>query len=143
MIPSIGRIVWVNLPAKSDQLCPALVTYIHDNNCVNLAAHDRNGDLMPLSLIGFYHGDDGQIPVGWCGWMPYQVQAQVKPKIDLEVQANHISRLDSRVAALEAALKLLPLGNVTGTTQHEVNTVPVTPSFGGGTPASTSTTTKP
>ena len=112
MIPSIGRIVWVNALLKSDQFCAAIVTYVHYKECVNLAVFDRNGDLQPMNLIPFYHGDDGKIPLGQCGWMPYQVQAERKSKAEeFEAQAvqlkERVSFLETQVQALTKALAIL------------------------------------
>jgi hypothetical protein len=74
-IPSIGRVVWYNNQGMSDQVCASIVVYVHSPHEVNLTVHDRVGHPIPVTNVPFYHGDDGKIPQGWCGWMPYQVQA--------------------------------------------------------------------
>jgi len=104
MKPSIGRVVWVNMPVHSDQLCAGLVTYVHKDDLVNLVAFDRNGDSYPLTFVKFYHGDDGNIPVGQCGWMPYQVQAAAAPK-PWEATDAKLAEIERRLAADHQAAK--------------------------------------
>lgn len=102
MKPSIGRVVWVNMPVHSDQLCAALVAYVHKDDLVNLSAFDRNGDSHPLTFVKFYHGDDGNIPVGQCGWMPYQVQAAATKETDAK-----LTEIERRLEADSKAAKAI------------------------------------
>lgn len=117
MLPSIGRIVWANLPDKSEQFCAALVTFVHGDkdgvsSRVNLAAFDRNGDSHPLTFVDFYHGDDGNIPVGLCGWMPYQIQAEAKRQAaEYEAQGvqfkDRLEFIEKQLLDLEKAISAL------------------------------------
>lgn len=113
MNPSIGRIVWVNIPEWSDQLCAGIVTYVHNPEQVNLCCFDRNGDTRPLSLVPFYHGNDGLIPPRHCGWMPYQVKTEAarteQPKLDgiFKPLTVHVERLDREVSELQIQLRKL------------------------------------
>lgn len=107
MIPSIGRICWVNMPVRSDQLCAAIVTYVHSESLVNLACFDRNGDIHPLMRMEFYHGDDGKVPVGRAGWMPYQVQAQAKAEAKPQVSVEEFEFMKGQIRALTSLLQQL------------------------------------
>lgn len=111
MNPSIGRICWVNMPVRSDQLCAAIVTYIHSETLVNVACFDRNGDIHPLMRMEFYHGDDGKVPVGQAGWMPYQAQRQTQPQVsveEFEIMKEQIRNLTSLFQQLQDSAQPKP-----------------------------------
>lgn len=107
MNPSIGRICWVNMPVRSDQLCAAIVTYIHSETLVNVACFDRNGDIHPLMRMEFYHGDDGKVPVGQAGWMPYQVQAQAQRQTQPQVSVEEFEIMKEQIRNLTSLFQQL------------------------------------
>lgn len=76
--PTTGRVVWFTPDAgnvqRTDQPWAALVTYVHSDRLVNLAAFDPNGNVVPKTSITLLQDEDG-LPVSgmFCQWMPYQV----------------------------------------------------------------------
>lgn len=76
--PSIGRVVWFT-PLNEHIVDPkqpwaALVTYVHGDRMVNLAAFNPNGDHQPKSSVPLLQDDDAKPEGGYfCSWMPYQV----------------------------------------------------------------------
>lgn len=104
MHPTIGRVVWVNSPVLSDQLCAAIVAYVHSPTLVNLVVFDRNGDASPQMRVDFFN-DGGGIPVGAAGWMPYQIQAEAKrvePKEEVSAIFKRLDALEAQVKANQA-----------------------------------------
>lgn len=78
IVPSIGRVMWY-WPVKEergDQPLVALVTYVHDDNIVNLAVFSSDGNVgggrgsVPIVQDGspYIAGDSPYVE-----WMPYQV----------------------------------------------------------------------
>jgi hypothetical protein len=86
--PTIGRVVLVYRPGKSDQFEPALITYVWSDTTINVGGFDRNGNpfketslyldqdiqVDPISLPKF-DGEEALEP--FACWMPYQ-KAQAK-----------------------------------------------------------------
>ena len=75
--PTIGRVVWFKA-GGCDQMHPALVCYVHSDECVNLSVSDQNGNQYGQTSILLFHGDADECPVGQCCWMPYQKQQAEK-----------------------------------------------------------------
>lgn len=80
--PTIGRVVWYwpALRARNTQPQVALVTWIHSDTMVNLAAFDANGfpegGKGPVQLYQ-ETPPEGELDVNrpegeFCEWMPYQ-----------------------------------------------------------------------
>lgn len=81
--PTIGRVVLVYRPGKSDQFEPAFITYVWSDTCINVGGFNRNGlpfaetslhlnqeiQVDPIALPKF-EGDDALEP--FACWMPYQ-----------------------------------------------------------------------
>ena len=75
--PSIGRVVWftphINDSIKSDQKMAALVTYVHGNECVNLAVFDANGNNHSRCSVHLLQDDVQGAETGYYAeWMPFQ-----------------------------------------------------------------------
>lgn len=74
--PTIGRVVWF-YPSdftEGGQPQAALIAFVHSDNCINLAAHDVNGNgygatSVPLVQDGELVPENGY----YAKWMPYQV----------------------------------------------------------------------
>jgi hypothetical protein len=75
--PSIGRIMWYwpHKDSRADQPWAAIVVYVHNDNMVNLAVHDHEGNgktksSVPVVQDGSPHtaGDSPYVE-----WMPYQI----------------------------------------------------------------------
>jgi hypothetical protein len=78
--PSIGRVVWFYLDkAKQTQPFPALISFVHNDRCVNLAYFDASGFNGQATSVTLRQEEDGPLPETgqFCCWMPYQ-QAQAK-----------------------------------------------------------------
>lgn len=101
--PTIGRVVWYwkNIDESltvDAQPCAALVTFVHNDELVNLALFNRNGDHYPVVGVPLYQGE-GERPNGHhCEWMPYQKGQAAKVEFDT---AGAIEKLSERIAKLE------------------------------------------
>lgn len=91
--PSIGRVVWFwrDAPIRPKDAQPeaAIVTYVHNDNLVNLVVFDKNG--VPCSNTSVVLRQPGEdVPhVPHCEWMPYQVgQAKAHAAEDAAATAN-------------------------------------------------------
>lgn len=90
--PTIGRVVLVYRPGKSDQFEPALISYVWSDTCINVGGFDRNGNpfretslflnqdisvdpITPPKL----EGDEGLEP--FACWMPYQKAQAAKATV--------------------------------------------------------------
>jgi len=79
--PTIGRIVWFTPSSFNDirydktQPLAAMITYVHSDRCVNLAAHDQHGNLMTgcTSVKLLQEGDEKPAHGFYAEWMPFQV----------------------------------------------------------------------
>lgn len=81
--PTIGHVVLVYRPGKSDQFEPALITYVWSDTTINVGGFDRNGNpfketslhldqdiqVDPIALPKF-DGEEALEP--FACWMPYQ-----------------------------------------------------------------------
>jgi hypothetical protein len=72
--PSIGRIVWFH-PANhaSEQQCAAIITYVHEDNLINIAAFSPEGAYEAFQNV--YLVQDEELPPAsssYAQWMPYQ-----------------------------------------------------------------------
>lgn len=78
--PTIGRVVWYHPPFvadKDEETLPAIVCYVHSDECVNLAVFDANGLLSSQRHVKLYQGEGSRPPTAYAEWMPYQIaQAQ-------------------------------------------------------------------
>lgn len=92
--PSIGRVVlFVPKQAKYEfGFCfvagrehAAIVTAVHGDRCVNLAAFDANGKTYGFTSVTLRQpedGDPGEAGGDYCKWMPYQIgQAETTKQI--------------------------------------------------------------
>jgi len=92
--PTIGRVMWF-WPVKSErgaQPYASLVTYVHDDNMVNLVAFTTDGVPFPAGSVAIVQDGSpyvaGDLP--YAEWMPYQVgqakrhEADAKPASDAD-----------------------------------------------------------
>lgn len=99
--PTIGRVVWYWSAAAAwqhpdAQPNPALVTFIHSDDCVNLAVFDQSGDHKPVTTVVLWQGD-GERPLGeHCEWMPYQKTVAAKQESESKADfTQYFARLDA------------------------------------------------
>jgi len=105
--PTVGRVVWYyRYPGAEAQA--ALVSYVHDDRCVNLAVFDHNGNPEPTApYVPLLQGDEaGQLAGRQCSWMPFQIGQAAKTE------------------AVQAAASKLPDATVTFASESQM-------SFGG------------
>jgi hypothetical protein len=71
--PTIGRVVVVRnrQGAVGSQDEPALVTYVHSDNCINVGGFNADGAPFSLTSLYFEQGD-GSPSQPHATWMPYQ-----------------------------------------------------------------------
>ena len=73
--PTIGRVVLIrNRSGKIGQQDePALVCYVHGDECINVAGFDANGNHFNHTSVPLHQGDDSTAPDHLhAAWMPYQ-----------------------------------------------------------------------
>lgn len=79
--PTIGRVIWYN-DGRSDQRVPAFITYVHSNECINIAGFLHTGEPFSRSSVHLCQeskqGVSQECTVGLAEWMPYQKEQQVK-----------------------------------------------------------------
>ncbi len=73
--PTVGRVVhYYNRPGMPGPL-PAIVTYVHSDQLVNLCVMGTAGDTFGRTSVRLAQpGEAPQTGVEYCAWMPYQVQ---------------------------------------------------------------------
>lgn len=105
--PSIGRVVWFwtcagEAEKPNAQPFAALVTYVHSDDCVNLAVFDREGDHIPHAAIQLWNGEGERPRSLHCEWMPYQKGQAAKQEsgIDSTMLANKIAALEAELAGM-------------------------------------------
>lgn len=107
--PSIGRVVWfwenAGIAAHPQaQPHAALVTYVHNDELVNLTVFDSAGYPGAHTSIPLWQGE-GERPQGrHCEWMPYQKGQAAKAEAQVPPQ-DYFARIDQRIAVLEALAK--------------------------------------
>ncbi len=75
--PTIGRVVWYRAHDEDhrqpldEQLCAALIAYVHDDTTVNLMVIGHDGVSFSKLDVPLAQGDEKCVP-GGCMWMPYQ-----------------------------------------------------------------------
>lgn len=83
IIPTVGGSVLVYLNERTIRTkaldagaepCPALVTHVHSDRVINVAAFDRSGKPFALVALPLVQSEE-EPPEGACfaGWMPFQV----------------------------------------------------------------------
>lgn len=112
--PTIGRVVWFwtcagDAEKEGAQPNAALVTFVHSDECVNLAVFDREGDSKPYPAIQLWQGDGERPRSLHCEWMPYQKGQAAK--VDAEMDS---AALALRLSAVEQDLKVLLRGRIAG-----------------------------
>lgn len=83
--PTLGRVVWYTNEKQEQHT--ALVCYVWNDTCVNLACFDGDGVPYARTSVLLFHGEEGEVrPEGlFCEWMPYQkVQAEKHAAEDLK-----------------------------------------------------------
>lgn len=102
--PTVGRVVLIffaaaasgamegyALPITSDTPVPGLITRVHSDSCINVAAFDANGANLPLMSVRLLQeGDERPTSGCWAEWMPYQV-GQAKKAEDREHDAKQMA----------------------------------------------------
>lgn len=101
--PTIGRVMWFwwdDIATRDANAlpCAALVTFVHSDDCVNLAVFDRNSDARPMQAVQLWNGDGPRPRSFHCEWMPYQKGQAAK--VEAGIDSN---TLNSRLAAVEKA----------------------------------------
>jgi len=74
--PTIGRVVLFN-DGVSDQRVPALITYVHNDSCINIGGFDQNGNAFGRTSVVLCQGESECI-VGSAEWMSYQKEQAEK-----------------------------------------------------------------
>ena len=69
--PTIGRVVLLKNSAMSDQMLPALICYVFDDNCINIGGFDSNGGHFLATNVFLCQGDQ-EPSEGQACWMPFQ-----------------------------------------------------------------------
>lgn len=78
-MPTIGRVVLFKHSDKpEDQMHPADICFVHNEDKVNLCVSDEYGDKYGETVVNFFHGHADDCPVGSCCWMPYQQKLAAK-----------------------------------------------------------------
>lgn len=89
--PTIGRVVWYNCPDYVNvQPHAAIVTFVHSDTRINIAAFDSNGNSYPVTSVFLWQGE-GERPVNECfaEWMPYQKgQAQKTEQLEKQLASK-------------------------------------------------------
>lgn len=103
--PSIGRVVWFwisgDIPDRGAQPNAALVTFVHNDELVNLTVFSDVGYPGAYTNIPLWQGE-GERPQGrHCEWMPYQKGQAAKQEAQVPAQ-DYFARIDQRIATLEA-----------------------------------------
>ncbi|WP_082439562.1 Gp49 family protein [Massilia sp. WF1] len=96
--PTVGRVVLIffaagtpvdgyALPAAGTPLA-GLITYVHNDICINVAAFDVYGANLPLTSVRLLQDGDERPDSGcWAEWMPYQKQQAEKQASELTTAA--------------------------------------------------------
>jgi len=88
--PSIGRVVWYHPIHEHEQPLAAVVSFVHSNTSVNLAAFHPNGHSFGIENVQLFQGE-GSKPENsdYCEWMPYQKgQAAKTEELEKELAAK-------------------------------------------------------
>lgn len=98
MKPSLGRIVLFR--PTFDVVHSAIITYVHSDTCVNLAAFDSNGN--PYGKTSVQLVQDGEHRPNWafCEWSPHQVAQSQRPEPNVTVCVD-----PKTVAAMERIIQ--------------------------------------
>ena len=107
--PTIGRVVLVYRPGKSDQFEPALITYVWSDTAINVGGFDHNG--IPFSETSLHLDQDIQVdPIAlpkfdaeealepFACWMPYQLYSALKAQAD---KNRSIGELSERLGVID------------------------------------------
>lgn len=87
--PTIGRVVWFwpnpedcSIPTAGDQPLAATVSYVHNDNLVNLSIANVDGEVHGRTNVKLRQPDDERPSESFAEWMPYQIAAttEVKPE---------------------------------------------------------------
>lgn len=73
--PTIGRVVWVIRPTDTldiKQPEVGLVTYVHNDHCINVAGFNSNGTPFALTSLWLVQDDEAKPEGNFACWMPYQ-----------------------------------------------------------------------
>jgi hypothetical protein len=72
--PTIGRVVWVHRPGLlGNQPFPALICYVHNDEWINVAGFDAEGNPFKEINVFLYQGEPGDCQLlRYVEWMPYQ-----------------------------------------------------------------------
>lgn len=77
--PTVGRVVWFHPDHAHDQPQAAIITYVHSERIVNLAAFGPDGNTSPRASVRLLQdgevNDEGEM---YAVWMPYQVGQAAK-----------------------------------------------------------------
>jgi len=98
--PTVGRVVLIffaagtnlvgyALPADPSTPVPGLVTCVHSEACINVAAFDADGCILPITSVHLLQDGDERPTSGiWAEWMPYQVEQAKKAEAKLEAMSG-------------------------------------------------------
>lgn len=84
--PTPGRIVWIfgwrpasGEPGDDSQPLAAIVTYVHNDRLINVAAFEPNGHHRPLKNVRLWQPGEADSDGGaHAEWMPYQIGQAAK-----------------------------------------------------------------
>jgi hypothetical protein len=81
--PTPGRIVWVFGCSDDPQPFAAIVTYVHNDHLINVAAFEASGHHRPLEKVPLWQPGEGNADGGvHAEWMPYQIGQAAKAELD-------------------------------------------------------------
>lgn len=163
--PTIGRVMWY-WPTKQSaevegyQAYAALVVFVHNDQLVNLAVFDRNGDCRSRTNVPLFQAGVGEERPDepHCEWMPLQKGQAAKVESGIDSNTLHSRLVAVEKAQIDIASELASIrqfiGNVAKDvvakqgTQKDALSQPTPPATNAGTPvpplaSSNSTNTVP
>lgn len=91
--PTIGRVVWYwptqGVRCESDQPRAALITYVHEDDLVNIISFTKYGVAVPIQkVLLVQEGVEHPVTGHFAQWMPYQVGQAKKhePMVQQEIK---------------------------------------------------------
>lgn len=126
IIPTVGRVVYFTPAAVDDQsiipdwqsgVCAALVTAVHNDNCVNLSVFDANGQHHARCSV-CHVSTLPEVPEGgvqkydYWDWMPYQKgQAAKTEQLEAKLTGAVVDGSAKLVMDFGGAIEVLKQGN--------------------------------
>lgn len=114
--PTIGRVVhfYFSKFRKDGQPQAAIISYVHSDNRVNLAAFDKNGSSYPAKGIQLVQEGEAlpeQLP--YATWMPYQIGQAKKEEVKPTTVPSAVKAVGDVVEKEAANLAASVIGSLT------------------------------